>query len=53
MTDTLAAISFLLQEISEHLRKSGKPQRTEAVAKLHRVSALASTLALTLEANRR
>jgi hypothetical protein len=48
MSETLATMTRLLNEVSEHLSVDSQSEQTKARKKLERVSALASTLVLTL-----
>ena len=53
MNESISEIQRLLREAAEHL-KTGTPADTRrAAAKLERIAALASTLALTVKAARR
>jgi hypothetical protein len=53
MNESISEIQRLLQEVADHLR-TGTPANTrKAAAKLKRIAALASTLALTVETARR
>jgi hypothetical protein len=52
MNETLAEISALLQEIATLLATGARPDARKAIAKLERISALASTSALTLQTRR-
>jgi hypothetical protein len=53
MNESISEIQRLLQEIVDHL-KAGTPTDTrKAVTKSERIAALASTLALTIQAARR
>ncbi len=48
MDDSFKTIQSLLREIAEHLNAGTKGDRAAAAAKLHRVAAIASTLAFTV-----
>ena len=53
MNESISEIKRLLGQVAEHL-KTGTPADTrKAAAKLERIAALASTLALTVKAARR
>ena len=53
MNESISEIQRLLQEIVGHLKSGTKTDTRKAVAKLERIAALASTLALTIQAARR
>jgi hypothetical protein len=53
MEEGIGEIQRLLHEIAAHLKGGTATDTREAVAKLERIAALASTLALTLQAARR
>ena len=50
MNESMSEIQRLLQEIADHLKSGTKTDTRKAVAKLERIAALASTLALTIRA---
>ena len=50
MNDSIGEIQRLLQEIADHLTSGTKTDTRKAVAKLEQIAALASTLALTIQA---
>ena len=50
MNESISEIQRLLQEIADHLTSGTKTDTRKAVAKLERIAALASTLALTIHA---
>ena len=50
MNDSIGEMQRLLQEIADHLTSGTKTDTRKAVAKLERIAALASTLALTIHA---
>ena len=52
MNESISEIQRLLQEIAGHLKSGTKTDTRKAVAKLERIAALASTLALTIQARR-
>ena len=52
MNETITEIQRLLQEIVAHLGAGTQPDTRKAVAKLERISILASTFALTLQVQR-
>jgi hypothetical protein len=52
MEESIITIQRLLREVAEHLQSGTKPDRTAAVAKLHRISAIATTLAFTVATKR-
>jgi len=52
MNETITEIQRLLQEIVAHLGAGTKTDTRKAVAKLERISILASTFALTLQVQR-
>ena len=52
MNESISEIQRLLQEIVGHLRASTATDKRKAIAKLERIAALASTLALTIQARR-
>jgi hypothetical protein len=52
MNESISEIQRLLQEIADHLKSDTKPDTRKAVAKLERIAALSSTLALTIGARR-
>jgi hypothetical protein len=52
MNETLAEIQRLLQEIAAHLGAATKSEDRKAASKLERISALASTSALTIQVRR-
>jgi hypothetical protein len=52
MNETFAEIQRLLQEIAAHLGAGTKTDNRKAVSKLERISALASTSALTIQVRR-
>ena len=52
MDDSLTTINRLLQEVAGHLTSSAKSERSAAVDKLNRISAIASTLAFTVKLRR-
>jgi hypothetical protein len=53
MEEGISEIQRLLQEIAAHVKGGTATDTRKAVAKLERIAALASTLALTLQATRR
>lgn len=53
MNESISEIQRLLQEIADHLKAGTTPDTRRAVTKLERITALASTLAFTLQAARR
>ena len=53
MNESIKEIQRLLGEIAEHLRAGTSADTRRAVAKLERITALASTLALTVKTARR
>jgi hypothetical protein len=53
MNENIAEIQRLLQETIEHPKAGTTPDTRKAVTKLERIAAVASTLALTLQAARR
>ena len=53
MKEGINEIQRLLHEIAEHLKAGTTADTRKAVAKLERIAALASTLALTVKAARR
>ena len=53
MNEGISEIKRLLHEIVEHLKTGTTADSRKAVAKLERIAALASTLALTMQAARR
>ena len=53
MNESISEIQRLLQEIVDHLKAGTTPDTRKAVTKLERIAALASTVALTLQAARR
>jgi hypothetical protein len=53
MNEGIGEISRLLNEVAEHLKTGTTADARKAIAKLERIAALASTLALTLKAGRR
>jgi hypothetical protein len=52
MNETFVEIQRLLQEIAAHLGAGTKTDNRKAVSKLERISALASTSALTIQVRR-
>ena len=52
MNESLAEIQQMLAEVSEQLKSPAKAERTAAIKNLHRIAALATTMAFTLEAKR-
>ena len=52
MNEALAEIQRLLQEIAEHLGAGTRTENRKAASKLERISALASTSALTIQVRR-
>ena len=52
MNESISEIQRLLQEIADHLKSGTQTDTRKAVAKLQRIAALASTLALTIRARR-
>ena len=52
MNESISEIQRLLQEIVGHLKSGTKADTRKVVAKLERIAALASTLALTVQARR-
>jgi hypothetical protein len=53
MNDSISEIQRLIGEVAEHLRAGTSADMRKAVAKLERIAALASTLALTVKTARR
>jgi hypothetical protein len=53
MNESISEIQRLLKEIVDHLKAGTTMDQRKAVAKLERIGALASTLALTIRAGRR
>ncbi len=53
MNEGISEIQRLLEEIVGHLKAGTTTDTRKAVAKLQRIAALASTLALTIQAARR
>jgi hypothetical protein len=53
MNESIGEIERLLREIVVHLQAGTTADARKAVAKLERIAALASTLALTIQATRR
>jgi len=53
MNESISEIQRLLGEVADHLRAGTPADARKAVAKLERIAALASTLALTVKAARR
>jgi hypothetical protein len=53
MNESISEIQQLLQEIAGHVEAGTATATRKAVAKLERIAALASTLALTLQTARR
>lgn len=49
MNESTNEMQKLLREIAEHLSVNSKMDARNAAAKLHRIAALASTLALTIQ----
>jgi hypothetical protein len=52
LNESISNIQRLLQEIADHLKSGTKTDTRMAVTKLQRIAALASTLALTIQAQR-
>jgi hypothetical protein len=52
MNESISEIQRLLQEVAGHLTSGTKTDKRKAVAKLERIAALASTLALMIQARR-
>ena len=52
MNESISEIQGLLQEIADHLKSGTKTDTRKAVTKLQRISAVASTLAFTIQAQR-
>jgi hypothetical protein len=52
MNESISEIQRLLQEIVGHLKSGTKADTRKVIAKLERIAALASTLALTVQARR-
>jgi hypothetical protein len=52
MNESIGEIQQLLQEIAAHLSSGTKMDARRAVAKLERIAALASTMALTIQVQR-
>jgi hypothetical protein len=52
VNESIGEIHRLLQEVVGHLQPGSKAQSRKAIAKLKRIEALASTLALTIETQR-
>ena len=52
MNEGISEIQRLLQEIVGHLKSGTKADTRKVVAKLERIAALASTLALTVQGRR-
>jgi hypothetical protein len=53
MIESISEIKRLLHEVTEHLKTGASADTRKAAAKLKRIAALASTLALTVETVRR
>ena len=53
MIESISEIKRLLHEVAEHLKTGALADTRKAAAKLERIAALASTLALTVKATRR
>jgi len=53
MNDSISEIQRVIGEVAEHLRAGTSADTRKAVAKLERIAALASTLALTVKTARR
>jgi len=53
MNESISEIGTLLREIVDHLKVGTTTEMRMAAAKLERLAALASTLALTIQATRR
>jgi len=53
MNESISEIPRLLQEVADHLRTGTPADARKAAAKLERIAALASTLALTVKTARR
>ena len=53
MKESISEIGTLLREIVDHLKVGTTTEMRKAAAKLERLAALASTLALTIQATRR
>jgi len=53
MIESISEIKRLLHEVAEHLKTGAPADTRKATAKLKRIAALASTLALTVETARR
>jgi hypothetical protein len=53
MNEGIGEINRLLHEVAEHMKTGTTADTRKAVAKLERIAALASTLALTLKTGRR
>jgi len=53
MNESINEIQRLLQEIADHVKAGTTTDTRKAVTKLERIAALASTLALTIQAARR
>jgi hypothetical protein len=52
MNESISEIEALLQEVVVHLKAGSTADTRKAITKLERISALASTLALTIKAAR-
>jgi hypothetical protein len=50
MQQSLSEIQQLLREVAEHLQSPSQTDKNAAAAKLHRVAAIASTMAFTIKA---
>jgi hypothetical protein len=53
MNESISEIQRLLQEIVDHLKAGTATDKRKAIAKLERITVLASTLALTIQGARR
>ena len=53
MNESISEIQRLVQEIANHLKAGTTTDTRKAIAKLGRIAAVASTLALTIQAARR
>ncbi len=52
MNESIVEMQRLLQDVAAQLKSGTKPNSREAVNKLKRIAALASTLTLTIEGRR-
>ena len=52
MKETMITMQALLKEVAEQLKSPAKADKTAAIKSLRRIADLATTLALTIEAQR-